>query len=40
MVQVPQMQGQGGNLTLIKLSPNGATVQKGDALAQFDDRRN
>lgn len=36
-IQVPRIQGQGGNLTLIKLIPNGATVSKGDSLAEFDD---
>jgi multidrug efflux pump subunit AcrA (membrane-fusion protein) len=36
IVQVPTVQGQGGNLTLIKLTPNGALVHKGDLLAEFD----
>lgn len=35
-VQVPVMQGQGSQLTLIKLVQNGAHVHKGDLLAQFD----
>lgn len=36
-IQVPRVQGQGGNLTLIKLIPNGASVRTGDSLAEFDD---
>lgn len=36
IVQVPRVEGQGGNLTLAKLSPNGAVVKKGDILAEFD----
>lgn len=35
-VQVPEISGQGGNLTITKLLQNGATVHKGDALAEFD----
>jgi len=36
VVQVPNIQGQGGNLTLTKLVPNGSFVHKGDILAEFD----
>jgi multidrug resistance efflux pump len=36
IVQVPTVQGAGGNLTLIKLAQNGALVHKGDLLAEFD----
>jgi HlyD family secretion protein len=36
MVQVPVVQGQGGNLTLTRLSHNGAFIHKGDILAEFD----
>jgi HlyD family secretion protein len=36
MVQVPVVQGQGGNLTLTRLSQNGAFIHKGDILAEFD----
>ncbi len=32
-----EIQGQGGNLTLVKLIPNGASVQSGVTLAEFDD---
>lgn len=35
-VLTPMVQGQGGNLTLTKLIENGATVRKGDLLAEFD----
>ena len=35
-VQVPMMQGGGGNLTLVKLVANGASVRAGDLLAEFD----
>ncbi len=35
-VQVPMMQGQAGNLTLVKLVANGTSVRAGDLLAQFD----
>jgi HlyD family secretion protein len=35
-IQVPRVQGQGGNLTLIKLIDNGASVRSGDSLAEFD----
>lgn len=37
MVRVPIMQGQGAQLTLIKLVQNGARVHEGDVLAEFDD---
>jgi len=37
IVQVPLIQGQGGNLTLTKLVPNGTKVRKGDLLAEFDE---
>jgi multidrug resistance efflux pump len=36
-VQVPRVEGQGGNLTLMRLTPNGVTVKKGDLLAEFDE---
>ena len=36
VVQVPRIEGQGGNLTLAKLTPNGTIVKKGDILAEFD----
>jgi multidrug resistance efflux pump len=35
-VQVPQIQGQGGNITLARLVQNGVTVHEGDLLAEFD----
>jgi multidrug resistance efflux pump len=35
-IQVPQIAGQGGRMTLIKLAPNGAVVKEGDILAEFD----
>jgi HlyD family secretion protein len=37
VVQVPVIEGQGGNLTLTKLIPNGVTVKKGTLLAEFDE---
>src|SRR5581483_3750797 len=36
MVQAREIYGQGGNLTLTHLVPNGATVHSGDVLAEFD----
>ena len=36
LVQVPRIEGQGGNLTLTRLIENGATVRAGDPLAEFD----
>ncbi len=36
VVQVPRIAGQGGNLTLARLIPNGAIVKPGDLLAEFD----
>lgn len=36
-VRVPILQGQGSQLTLIKLIPNGTRVHVGDLLAEFDD---
>ncbi|MGA2181719.1 MAG: efflux RND transporter periplasmic adaptor subunit [Bryobacteraceae bacterium] len=36
VVQTPSIRGQGGNLTLTKLVPGGATVRQGDILAEFD----
>ena len=36
IVQVPQIQGQGGNVTLTRLIPNGAKVNDGELLAEFD----
>ena len=35
-VRVPQIEGQGGNLTLTKLIPGGSEVKTGDVLAEFD----
>lgn len=35
-VQTPQIAGQGGQLTLTALAPNGAKVAVGDMLAEFD----
>jgi multidrug efflux pump subunit AcrA (membrane-fusion protein) len=35
-VRIPAIQGQGGNLTITKLVPNGATVRQDDILAEFD----
>jgi multidrug resistance efflux pump len=35
-VQVPQVTGQGGKMTLTSLVPNGSHVNKGDILAEFD----
>ena len=35
-IVVPEIAGQGGNLTLTKLVPNGAIVHEGDVLAEFD----
>jgi multidrug resistance efflux pump len=35
-VQVPRVQGQGGNQTLTRLVANGATVNAGDVVAEFD----
>ena len=35
-VQAPRISGQGGNLTLARLIPNGATVKAGDLIADFD----
>ena len=35
-VQTPQMAGPSGRLTLVGLAPNGAVVEEGDVLAQFD----
>lgn len=35
-VQVPLMAGQGGNLTLVRLAPNGTLAHAGDLLAEFD----
>lgn len=35
-VQVPQITGQGGRVTLTKLIRNGVSVKKGDLLAEFD----
>ncbi len=37
VVRVPIMEGQGSQLTLIKLVQNGARVHTGDVLAEFDD---
>lgn len=36
VVQVPIVQGQGGNLTLTRLAENGSRVHKGDIVAEFD----
>jgi HlyD family secretion protein len=35
-IQVPQITGQNGRLTLVRLIPNGAVVKQGDLLAEFD----
>ncbi|HWC00322.1 MAG TPA: efflux RND transporter periplasmic adaptor subunit [Bryobacteraceae bacterium] len=35
-VQVPQITGQGGRITLTRLVANGSKVQKGDLLVEFD----
>jgi HlyD family secretion protein len=35
-VQVPQITGQGGKMTLTRLTPNGIHVNQGDPLAEFD----
>ncbi len=35
-VQVPQIRGPNGQLTLIRLIPNGSKVQEGDLIAEFD----
>lgn len=38
-VQVPQIAGQGGRITLVKLVPNGSQVKEGQTIAQFDDTK-
>lgn len=38
-VQTPQIQGQGGQLTLVRLVASGAMVKEGDLLAEFDTTR-
>lgn len=38
-VQVPRIEGQGGNLTLMKLTANGTTVRQGELLAEFDETK-
>ena len=35
-IRVPQIYGQGGDMTLTKLIPTGAAVKEGDLLAEFD----
>ena len=35
-VRVPQIHGQGGDMTLTKLVPTGGSVKEGDVLAEFD----
>jgi membrane fusion protein (multidrug efflux system) len=35
-IQVPQIAGQGGRMTLVRLVPNGTFVKQGDTLAEFD----
>ncbi len=35
-IRVPQIYGQGGDMTLSKLIPTGASVKEGDVLAEFD----
>ncbi len=35
-IQVPQIAGQGGRMTLVRLVPNGTHVKQGDMLAEFD----
>jgi HlyD family secretion protein len=37
VVQTPNIPGQGGQLTLVRLAENGARVKEGDLLAEFDD---
>lgn len=36
VVQVPQLRGPGGQLTLVRLVQSGVTVKEGDVVAQFD----
>jgi multidrug efflux pump subunit AcrA (membrane-fusion protein) len=36
IIRVPQIEGQGGDMTLTKLIPGGAEVKQGDMLAEFD----
>jgi len=36
LVQVPRISGQGGQMTLVKLVPNGSVVHVGDLVAEFD----
>lgn len=38
-VQVPQITGQGGRITLTTVAANGANVQKGDVVAEFDNTK-
>jgi HlyD family secretion protein len=35
-IRVPQIEGQGGNMTVTKLIPSGADIKEGDVLAEFD----
>ena len=35
-IQVPQIAGQGGRMTLVRLVANGTNVKQGDTLAEFD----
>ena len=35
-MQVPQLAGQGGRITLVRLVPNGSPVKRGDTIAEFD----
>jgi HlyD family secretion protein len=39
VIQVPVIEGQGGNLTLTKLIANGVRVQEGELLAEFDETK-
>lgn len=36
VIQTPRIRGRGGRMTLVSLVPNGAIVEKGDLLAEFD----
>jgi multidrug resistance efflux pump len=39
VVQVPIVEGQGGNVTLTRLVPNGVKVNQGELLAEFDNTK-
>ncbi len=38
-IQVPQITGQGGRITLTAISPNGSIVQKDEVIAEFDNTK-